>query len=108
MQTKSQAYLMNFTSTLDIKMVKTSDFEFNLNLENYSNCHSFYLTSVTKDEISKIIISLKTSNSYWYDKLSSRLIKVCSDELNTPLAYSINMSFIKGEFTRELKQSIIQ
>lgn len=58
-------------------------------------------------EIYKIIMRLKNSNSSGYDGLNHKIIRQCAINLCEPLADIINSSLSEGLFPNELKQTIL-
>jgi hypothetical protein len=59
-------------------------------------------------EIEKVIISLKTKNSYGYDEISVKILKVNSPFIVAPLKYICNKLFMPGSFPSRLKYSVIK
>lgn len=75
-------------------------------LKHYPN--SIYLTPVHKDDILKIIASLKNTNSTGYDDINTKILKLCSTSISEPLAHIINLSLYHGVFPDRLKLSIVK
>ena len=71
-------------------------------LENTPN---LVLNPTNREEMSKIISELKQKTSSGYDEISSKLLKLCKDELIEPLVYIANKSFTTGIFPSALKLS---
>ena len=65
-------------------------------------------TPVTTMEIENIIKSLKTKCSYGYDEISSKILKLSSPFIISPLNYIFNKVLSKGVFPDRLKYSIIK
>jgi hypothetical protein len=61
------------------------------------------LSSTTTYEIEKIIHSLKCKNSYGYDEISSRILKVSAPYVLSPLTYVFNKTLSTGIFPERLK-----
>lgn len=59
----------------------------------------------SQKEVKDIIHKLKSSSSAGVDDISSRLLKLCEDELSRPLADIINKSLAQGVFPHKLKMS---
>jgi hypothetical protein len=59
-------------------------------------------------EIEKIILSLKPKYSHGYDEISSRILKISSPFVLSPLTYIFNMSIQMGNFPDRLKFSEIK
>jgi hypothetical protein len=59
-------------------------------------------------EINKIIQSLKTKESHRYDEISSRLLKISTPCILSPLMYIFNKVLYSGIFPERMKFSIIK
>lgn len=59
-------------------------------------------------EIEKIIKSLKTKNSYGYDEVSTRILKISAPYISAPLNYICNKSIRSGIFPSRLKYSMVK
>ena len=59
-------------------------------------------------EISKIIESLKTTNSCGYDEIPVQIIKLSAPFIITPLTYICNKSLSAGAFPERLKYALIR
>ena len=62
----------------------------------------------TTKEIENIIKSLKPKNSYGYDEISVKILKICSPFIATPLNYICNRAILSGTFPSCLKYSVIK
>ena len=62
----------------------------------------FFASTVTKDEIYKIICNCKDSAAGW-DDLRPRIMKLIQNCIKSPLAHICNRSFVTGIFPSELK-----
>ena len=67
-----------------------------------SNKVLFVLSSVTENEIEKIIENLKESSCGW-DELRPRIMKYIKQSIKIPLTHISNLSFQTGVFPAELK-----
>ena len=63
--------------------------------------------SVTTLEIEKITKLLKLKNSSGYDGISTKLIKICSSFLNSPLTYICNKSLFSEIFPDRMKYAVV-
>lgn len=61
------------------------------------------LKSTTRQEMSKMIKSFQPKTSAGYDDISSKLLKLCEEELKDPLVDITNKSFHSGIFPKALK-----
>ena len=68
----------------------------------------FNLKFISTKEIENIIKSLKPKNSSGYDGISTKLIKICSPFISSPLAHICNKSLSSGIFPDCLKYSIVK
>jgi hypothetical protein len=59
-------------------------------------------------EIENIIKSLKPKNSSGYDGISTKLVKICSPFISSPLAHICNKSLSSGIFPHRLKYAIVK
>jgi len=66
------------------------------------------LKSVSTKEIENLIKSLKPKNSSGYDRISTKLIKICSPFMSSPLAHICNKSLSSGIFPDCLKYAIVE
>jgi hypothetical protein len=66
------------------------------------------LRNTTTYEIQKIIPSLKCKNSYGYDELSSRILKISTPYVLSPLTYTFNKILSTGIFPDILKFSEVK
>ena len=64
--------------------------------------------SFSTKEITSIIKSFKTKNSFGYDEISTKLLKNSVTYLSSPLTYICNKSISTGIFPERLKYSIIK
>ena len=66
-----------------------------------------YRCTTTK-EIGQIIKSLKTKNSHWYDKISTKILKISCPFISSPINYVCNKMLFWGVFPGRLKYAIIK
>jgi hypothetical protein len=100
-------YIINQNINANYRPTKTSDN--NQNELSISLKHVFqnpfpsikYHCTTTK-EIENIIMSLKSSNSCGYDKVPTKLLKLCSHFINSPLNYICSRTFYRG-FPRQVE-----
>jgi Notch-like protein len=64
--------------------------------------------NTTASEIKKIIMSLKSKNSYGYDEISVMILKISSPFIIAPLNYICNRSTLSGTFPTRLKYSVVK
>jgi len=62
----------------------------------------------TTKEIENIIMSFKSSNSCGYDEVPTKLLKLCSHFISSPLNYICNRTLFTGVFPDRLKYAIIR
>jgi hypothetical protein len=63
---------------------------------------------ITTEEIERIIKSLKTKNSYGYDQISIKILKISCPFISTPINYICNKMLFWGVFPDRLKYTIIK
>jgi hypothetical protein len=66
------------------------------------------LENTTTYEIKKIIYSLKSKNSYGYDEISTKILKVSTPYILSPLTYICNKILQTGIFPDRLKFSEVK
>ena len=59
-------------------------------------------------EIGQIIKSLKTRNSYGYNEISTKILKLSSPFISSPINYICNKMLFWGVFPDRLKYAVIQ
>jgi len=62
----------------------------------------------TTKETENIIMSFKSSNSCGYDEIPTKLLKLCSYFISSPLNYICNRTLFTGIFPNRLKYAIIR
>ena len=80
----------------------------NLNFNSKTPISSLRFKYTTTYEVNKIIQSLKTKDSYGYDGISSRILKISAPYILSPLTYVINKILSTGIFPERLKFSEIR
>lgn len=98
------AFNSYFIESTNVSTSSDINFKFNIN----SNLNSLYLIPMTENEVIKEIMALNNTNSEGYDGISTRIIKMCSNELIAVLTYLINFSFSTGTFPESLKMSVVK
>jgi hypothetical protein len=69
---------------------------------------SFYFEPTSINEINKIIKSLKIKDSYGYDEISTRILKISAQFIASPLTFICNQILNAGIFPDRMKLSIIK
>ena len=59
-------------------------------------------------EITSIIKSLKTKNTYSYDEISTKVLKIRATYICSPLTYICNKSVLSGKFPDHMKFSTVK
>jgi len=62
----------------------------------------------TTKEIGQIIKPLKTKNSYRYDEISTKILKISCHFISSPINYICNKTLFWGVFPDRLKYTIIK
>lgn len=73
-----------------------------------STSHSLFMMPVVKDDIVKIIASLKNTNTVGHDGISTKVIKYVKEIIAKPLSHVINLCIADGIFPNSLKKVIIK
>jgi len=68
----------------------------------------FQSKPTTTTEIENIVKTLKPKNSYGYNEISTKLLKITASFISLPLNYTCNKVLTKGIFPDRLKCSIIK
>lgn len=68
---------------------------------------SMFLYSVSKEEVEKVVKSLKNNKSPGIDNISSFLVKNIFPKIGDVLTYIINLSFSTGIFPEKLKEALV-
>jgi Notch-like protein len=71
-------------------------------------CSKIKRKPTTTFEIEKIIKSFRSKDSHHYDEISTKILKISSPFISSPLNYICNKVLIKGIFPDRLKFSIIK
>ena len=79
-----------------------------LDLGNGNRYSPMVFKSFSSQEIISIIKSLKAKDSFGYDEVSPRLLKICAGYISSPLTYICNKAISTGIFPDCLKYSIIK
>jgi hypothetical protein len=66
------------------------------------------LKNASTKEIERIISSLRLTNSYGYDGISTKILKACAPFISSPLNYICNKTIISGTFPTHLKYSTVK
>ena len=79
-------------------------------LHQFSNCTfpNFKFMLLSTKNIRNIIKSLNTKNSHAYDEISTKLLKLSSPYILSPLTHICNKSLSSGIFPDRLKYSVIK
>jgi len=71
-------------------------------------CTTSQSKPTTTSEIENIIKTLKPRNSYGYDEISTKLLKITAPSISSPLNYICNKVITKSIFPDRLKYSVIK
>jgi len=80
---------------------------FSLNNVYQTSFPSIKFPYTSAKEIENMIKSLHSSNSFGYDEVSMKLLKLCSYYISSPLNYICNRSLFTGVFPDRLKYASI-
>jgi hypothetical protein len=114
----TNAFNNNFSSVLDkinkgngnniLNNEKVSSFHHYLERDYDYSPPSLVIKTLSTEEITSIIKVLKTKNSYGYDEISKKPLKISALYMCSPLTYICNKSILPGTFPDRLKFSIIK
>jgi hypothetical protein len=79
-----------------------------LDLDNRNHHPPLVFKPFSTQEIISIIQSLKTKDSFGYDEISTKLLKISASYISSPLTYICNKAISAGIFPDRLKYSIIK
>ena len=65
------------------------------------------IKTFSTNEIISIIKSLKPKNSFGYDEISPKILKISANYISSPLTYIYDKAISKGVFPDRLKYSIV-
>jgi len=78
-------------------------------ITNFNNMFSSINWKFAKtNEINKIIKSLRTKNSYGYDEIPIKILRLSAPSVISPLTYICNKSLSSGVFPKRLKYAVIK
>ena len=66
------------------------------------------IKSISTKEVENLIKSLKPKNSSGYDEISTKLIKICSPFISSPLTHICNKSLSSEIFPDHLKYAVVK
>ena len=72
---------------------------------NQPNLNSIFLSPVTSEQVAQLISSMPVSKSSGPNSIPTKILKVVSTEISSPLASLVNLSFETGKFPTSLKSS---
>jgi hypothetical protein len=99
-------YFVNATHSIQAKNLDDTPSALdNLNLTCSKCFPRIHLTPITANEIKDIIKSLKLKNSYGYDEIPPRILKISLLYITSPLIYLCNKAMSSGKFPTWLKFS---
>jgi hypothetical protein len=121
-QTIADAFNKHFIVTpnmisknINVDYCQTKNSVNNYDTSSYSLKHVFQSSfpgikhkGTTTKEIENIIMSLKSSNSFGYDEILTKILKSCSSYISSPLNYICNIIFTTGVLPDRLKYAIIR
>jgi len=114
------AYAFNNYFSCIIDKTRKNNVNNKINNENLSTFHyyleqnyahassSLVIKTFSTRQITSTIKSLKAKNSHGYDELSSKLLKISTTCMCSPLTYTCNKSILSGISPDRLKLSIIK
>lgn len=98
-------YYLNLTSQSS-NSNKNPENKINHNL--ITNPNTIFLTPIDSHDMFNFIKSLKNKNSTGYDLINTKMIKLSSTYISSPLCYIVNLCLTEGHFPNRLKYSIVK
>ena len=96
-------YFLNVTENLNIHVAQDNNPISLLKKYYPSEFQPMQIVPITEGEIRSIISSLKSKNSSGYDGISTKILKLCRNQISRPLTYICNKSIEMGVFPDRLK-----
>ena len=91
-------HFLNITESLNIHITKDSDPISLLKKSHPTEFPPMQTIPISEGEIKSIINSLKSKNSSGYDGIPIKILKLCRNQVNKPLAFILNKSISMGIF----------
>ena len=98
----------NCTSSNTTPDNNQNNISFSLNHVHQNSFPNIKYRCTSTREIENVISTLKLSNSCGYDEVPSKLLKLCSFYISSPLNYIRNWALFTGVFPDRLKYAIIR
>ena len=100
-------YFTSISKNITSKLSNETDFRYINSCLDSTVTDSISILPVDYNDIIKIIMSLKNSNSSGTDEISNVLLKKIGEYVAQPLAYLINLSLEQGIYPSALKNSYV-
>ena len=78
------------------------------NLNDIQHSPSLVFNTFLTKEISSIIKSIKAKDTHGYDGIPTKILKISSNYITSPLTYICNEIFLSGSFPDRLKFSVVK
>jgi hypothetical protein len=107
-----QNYFLSIANKLTLRTSNNEELENNNSIDYlhriFSNPFPNIIFENTTKEIKDIIKSLKSKNSFGYDEISVKILKISAPFIVAPLNYICNRSILSGTFPTRLKISVVK
>ena len=100
-------YYLNIPGNLKIQATKNNDFISLLETHYPYVFPPIQIVPVTEGEKSGIINTMKPKNSWVYDGISTKILKLCGSQISKPLTFIIDKSLKTGVFPERLKCAVV-
>jgi len=100
-------YFLNITEILNIHSTKDNNLISLLKKYYPSEFPPMQAVPITDGEIRSIISSLKSKNPSGYDGISTKILKLCGNQITKPLAFIFNKSLTMYVFPERLKYAVV-
>jgi sarcosine oxidase/L-pipecolate oxidase len=100
-------YFLNITENLNVHFANDNN-----PISLLKKYHPFQfppvqIVPITEGEIRSVISSLKSTNSSGYDGISTKILKLCGNQISKPLAFIFNKSITMGVFPEQLQYAVL-
>jgi hypothetical protein len=100
-------YFLNITENINIHIAQDNNPISLLKKYYPSEFPPMQIVHITEGEIRSIISALKSNNSSGYDEISTKILKLCRNQISGSLTYICNKFVIMGVFPDRLKHATV-
>ena len=100
-------YFLNITENLNIHIAKGNNPVSLLKKYYSSEFLPMQIVPIAGREVRSVISSLKSKNSFGYDGISTKILKLCGYQISKPHTFICNKNITVGVFPEQLKYAIV-